>query len=129
MNPRRGAIYLEVDVTDEDVRRGRLLVIAWIYRCRIGWWQDGSPRPSQLRDDLAAAALIVGYDLHRTITPHIAHRHGLCFRWPQADLRSMLALLPAELQRRFLPSDSGQHGIMRRLNATRAAWNWLRTHR
>lgn len=126
---RMGALFIEVSVTDEDTRRGRLLETAWLFRSRLGFWSDGAPRPIQLQGDLAAAAIVVGYDLHRVIAPHLAHRHGIHIRWPRADLRSMLALLPVEVEARFLPSDAHMHGIVRRLGAVRAAWDVLRRHR
>lgn len=129
MNQRTGAIFIEVDVTDEDVRRGRLLEIAWIYRSRLGYWTDGAPRPLQLRDELAVSALVVGYDVHRVIGPHLSHRHGIHVGWPRADLRSMLALLPIEVEAGYLAANSRQCGILRRLDAVRAAWDVLRSRR
>lgn len=130
MNRRGSALFIEVDVTDEDVRRGRLLEVAWLFRSRLGCWTDGAPRPLQLREELAMAALVVGYDLHRVIAPHLAHRHGLHVGWPRADLRSMLALLPVEVEARFYAATNvGPHGIVRRLDAVRAAWNVLRSRR
>lgn len=127
---RRGALFIEVDITDEDVRRGRLLTVAWIFQSRLNVWHDGEVHPAQLRADAANAALVIGFDLHRSITSHVANRLGVHLGWPCVDLRIVTGLLPAELAAQFpLPDGVELHGIVRRLATVRMAWTWLRSHR
>lgn len=125
------ALYLEADVTDLDVRTGRLMTVCWLFSGRIGYWQDGEAPPVRLRGDLERAALVVGHDLHRVIAPHLAHRFGWHVDWPHADLRTMTAsdsLLELE-QEYGPPGGVPLFGISRRVGITRLVWLALSSRR
>jgi hypothetical protein len=128
---RAGALYLEVDVTDIDTLRGRLMAVCWAFDGRLECWQDGDAHPVRLRSDLECAALVIGHDLHRVVAPHVAFRFGYQIRWPRLDLRSTTAadsLL--ELERRYgPPSGVPLPGIARRIGIVRLAWLALARHR
>lgn len=127
---RHDALLVEVDVSDEDVRRGHLFQVAWLYQRRLQFWHDGGAYPGQLRTDLAQCGIVVAYDVNRVVGPHIHHRLGISVGFPRADVRSMTAMLPVELAARFpLPPSMGLHGIVKRLATVRMAWNWIRAHR
>lgn len=128
---RSGALFLEVDVTDDDVRTGWLMAVCWAFEGRLSYWQDGDAHPMRLRDDLERAALVVGHDLHRVIAPHIGHRFGWQVRWPRADLRSMAAAASlVELERRYAPPGGVPLiGIARRVGIVRLTWAALARYR
>ena len=128
---RAGALYLEADVTDIDVRTGWLMAVCWAFDGRLEFWNDGDAPPLRLRDDLERAALVIGHDLHRVVAPHVAHRFGWHVRWPRADLRSMAAAASlVELERRYGPPGGvPQFGIARRISIVRRTWAALARHR
>lgn len=128
---RVGALFLEVDVTDDDVRTGWLMAVGWAFDGRLECWNDGEAHPLRLRDDLERTALVIGHDLHRVIAPHVAHRFGWQVRWPRVDLRSMAAAASlVELERRYGPPGGVPLlGIAKRIGIVRTTWLSLARHR
>lgn len=121
---RSGALFLEVDVTGHVVEHGRLMALAWLYGGRLECWNDGDAHPMRLHEDLERAALVIGYDLHRVIAPHIGHRFGWQVRWPRLDLRVTTAADSlVELERKYGPPGGVPlFGIARRIGIVRLAW-------
>lgn len=127
---RADALYLEADVTDDDVQTGWLMAVCWAFDGRLNYWNDGDAHPLRLRDDLERAALVIGHDLHRVVAPHVAFRFGYQIRWPRLDLRSTTATDSlVELERRFAPHGGvPQFGIARRIGIVRLTWLALARH-
>jgi hypothetical protein len=137
MAPRRGVLLVEIDATGYVMEGGFLLAAAWVYRRRLGVWRDSEAPPARLRAAAASCSLVVGYDIHALIGPHLSHRWCINLRWPRLDMRIATGRTPVELALLFppipsslaLPCEPDLAGLVRRLMVVDAAWRWMRSRR